>query len=410
MPVVSQARLGAPTPIVEAAEVQQNMGDDSRRPPDTVPSLSARSRQTGLSSLVTSRTRSSLPSRERVSAAIALVRARQAATASMQAGKSTSNNVPSKIYKTKRNSENISGDDHSIASTLTSCTASSRLPDVAARISGGSKYKLKLAVSGGPCVPAAAASARSPLVPKVQSSSSQSDTPGDLSLNGSNGKNSKLSRVVAEKKLEQSSQGGGSFIQTVFASRSEVASQSATTLPNLPSIGDEKENEPDSGSYAPMNTQNSNSSFSEANDSTPSMPAAPSLSVDSDDGSSALDVDTDTLQNVSQFLDKLQRGNDSQLRPVHETPALLSNTSDSDNDYDDDEGDTSDVNPQTLEQIGAFIDAVAKPPIVNAPASGDHVIQKAASDVSEDDSLGATEVPAETKKGILAFKIGRAHV
>ena len=403
MPVVSQARHSVPPPISGTADYQAMGGEESesvRSPHETVtvPSLSARSRQTGLSTLVTNRTKSSLPSRERVSAAIALVRARQAATASKQGP--AKSDIPSQVYKAKISSEKRHSDDHSMASTLTSCTASSRQPD-SARPGNGARYKFKLAVSGGPYSPTAA-NARSPLVPKFQSSS-KSETPFEGALSGPNGKNSYSSQNFADKKQEQSSQ-SGSFIQTVFASRSEVVSQSATTLPNLPSLGDEQENAPDScsfsRSYAPINARNSSTSFSEANDSTPSMPAAPSLSLDSEEGSSTLDVDTDTLQNVTQFLDKLQKGKQPQLKPVTETPALISNTSDSDEEED---VETDDMNPETLAEIGAFIDAVAKPPIMNPGSFGKHSVQKTRSDISEDDSIGGSDVPAETQKGILDF-------
>jgi hypothetical protein len=362
MPVVSQLSM-ASQPRYDGAMSDSN---DSSSQSQSSMSLSAQSRQTGLSGLVASRKIASLPSRERVAAAVAMVRSRQASQSS-EPGGANHHRIKDvkqlKQFKKKKTSSSTTSasptargelSDLSMSSTMTSSNASSLVKRPKLQISTGNIRSRTADYNN------MTSQGRSPLAPKEQAPNSPKEQTSKA-LPPSSAKPS----FSAEK--NDTSEQSGSFFQNYFASRSEVkATSSSSALPNLPSMTDnsfddkDQENTSQSqiqsqiqsqsqmsamsaltalsghtkksgNSKSPISvaTKKSDNSYNNSssnnskqlagvvksasshgsmwNSTGSSIPAGPSMSADSEEDIDMGIVDSATLLNVTQYLDTLER-------------------------------------------------------------------------------------------------------
>mmetsp|Transcript_21610 Transcript_21610/g.33017 ORF Transcript_21610/g.33017 Transcript_21610/m.33017 type:complete len:2075 (+) Transcript_21610:97-6321(+) len=333
-------------------------------------SMSSHSRESGLSQLVSGRKAASLPSRERVSAAIALVRAKQAAVSGGSAPTKVSGiDELKKLKKARKHSESAQKPVHptiSMTSTLTS-TSSMRKPYHIMGAPAGLKTSVSaISSSSHPAPPTPTRQPFSPVdhtEPRKETASPADET------------------------------GKMSFIQNVFASRSEVKGvTSSSTLPNTPSMPDDdesspRENEPSSTPSAAAKLENQKPMV--AGDAT-DVSSVSSFETDSEIGG----VDPKMMKDIGQFLDKLHvkeapaplttpptapsaqepaiamtRSEFSEEDPVEALRQLSSDFVSSDSsDSDDSEISSAEgVNQETLAEIGAFIDAIANPGTAPVP-------------------------------------------
>jgi hypothetical protein len=386
-----------------------------------VPSLSSRARQSGVTRLVSGRQTNSLPSRERVSAAIALVRERQAAGSTPNVTGVTDIVDLRKKLKTRASAIKKTGVQPTISMTSTSTSVSS----------GNNQLQQPVATNAG---------LRSPLVQLEQCRSDSSH------------------EQQATNTSPQKAVKSGSFFQNIFASRSDakaVSSKSNTALPNEPSMSDSMDDKPaenlpganaavhsfassittkaeesskrdfhfkqsDRGEQMRPAQSRSTRATNEASrnraamptvqsfqSNQNSLPTAPSIESDSDSDADVTAVDAKTMQDVNRFLDSLNMKPTPQVTmssqadhvvtpsdDMEEDPieALRQNSTD---DYDDEESSSGSVNPETLAEIGAFIDAVAKNPTpAKKKTSKAHEQSKADAPTFSD----PTETVAEPKK------------
>ena len=395
-------------------------------PQADVPSLAARSRELGLGSLVPSNQTipSNVPTRGKVAAAIALVRAKQAAqSASPLVVRVKDFKDLSQFKKAKET------DQPSMTSSLSSRETLARHGLKSSHVISTGNHSLASELHY---------QARSPLSPKDQS---LQDT-----------------TTVGEESDKES----GSFIQNLFTSRSQAKGSSCSTaLPNLPSGDDDEscdkdqENAPSYSYSSSQSTATRSANFNicdkveqirtlrsvksgtlKATESTASMqpqsnsvrserttsvrseqsgytvPAPPSLSFDSSsDSDSDAGVDPNTLLNVSQFLDKIDfkskyvdEANKQQPKTdrIEEVRAKETDLEQIDTEEDDSTTSSNDdgVNLDTLAEIGAYIDAIASPKNASeaAPYAGMNEF-----DSDDESSIEENEVPPETQFDVLSF-------
>jgi hypothetical protein len=399
-------------------------------PQADVSSVTSRSRELGLASLASVKTTSpnSVPTRHRVAAAIAMVRAKQAA----QSGSPSV--APVKDVKNLSQFKNAKGTDQqpSTTSSLSSRETLARHGLKPSRVISTGNRSLGSELHY---------QARAPLFPKEQS---LKDTP-----------------TVGEEPDKES----GSFIQNLFTSRSQAKpSSSGTPLPKQPGAEDDesfdkdqenafgytssqstttrsanfnifdkvekirtlqsvksdtlKAPEPNTLKQPQSNSvrvERATSAWSEQSGST--IPAPPSISFDSDsDSDSDPGVDPTTLLNVSQFLDKIgskskyvkeaskQQPKTDRIEEVRATEPDLEETDTEDGDSTANSSNEG-INMDTLAEIGAFIDAIASPKNSSPQNSSEAAPYDGMNEFDSDDesSTGEDEVPPETQNDVLSF-------